>query len=362
MRNPFKPTAGAEPPILIGRDDVVLAFEEGLHNGCGAPGRLMRISGPRGSGKTVLLNDLGERAREFGWKVVDVSAGTGFLADLIHELSSAQHVKSGSLGLTLPPVAGTLSFEKDERSLRDLMRVRAASASGLLVTIDEVQDASVEDMQQVAHAVQHLIREGQDVALVFAGLPMGVAELVNGDALTFLRRALREDLGAIGEEEVSLSLGDSFKASGMTLSSEVLAEITKATAGYPYLIQLVGYYVWQRAANHFSDSSEVTAQDAYEGIRIAMERFHQAVHEPAVAKLSPSALEYLLAMARCGTSTSAGELSAMLGKSTKALSSIRRTLLQRQVIQAPQRGYVEFAIPFLREYLLENQEELGQIV
>ena len=82
MRNPFKPTAGAEPPILIGRDDVVLAFEEGLDNGCGAPGRLMRISGPRGSGKTVLLNDLGDRARDAGWKVVDVSAGSDFLSDL----------------------------------------------------------------------------------------------------------------------------------------------------------------------------------------------------------------------------------------------------------------------------------------
>ena len=55
--NPFRPTAGAEPPRIIGRDDISLEFVEGLMSGVGAPARLMRITGPRGSGKTVLLCD-----------------------------------------------------------------------------------------------------------------------------------------------------------------------------------------------------------------------------------------------------------------------------------------------------------------
>lgn len=41
--NPFKPTAGKRPPILIGRESVIEDFEEGLDNGAGAPGRLMLI-------------------------------------------------------------------------------------------------------------------------------------------------------------------------------------------------------------------------------------------------------------------------------------------------------------------------------
>lgn len=49
--NPFRPTAGAEPPRIIGRDDISLEFVEGLVSGVGAPARLMRITGPRGSGK-----------------------------------------------------------------------------------------------------------------------------------------------------------------------------------------------------------------------------------------------------------------------------------------------------------------------
>lgn len=43
--NPFKPTAGMNPPELIGRDAVLDDFAEALENGPGAPDRLMRISG-----------------------------------------------------------------------------------------------------------------------------------------------------------------------------------------------------------------------------------------------------------------------------------------------------------------------------
>ena len=360
MRNPFKPTAGAEPPILIGRDDVVLAFEEGLDNGCGAPGRLMRISGPRGSGKTVLLNDLGDRARDAGWKVVDVSAGSDFLSDLFHELAPQRELSGAKVSLNLPFASGEVSLVQDEPSLRDLIRKASESSAGLLVTVDEVQDAELGQMQTMAHAVQHLIREGKDVAFVFAGLPMGVADLINGKAMTFLRRALSEELGAINIQEVSLSLGDSFRGTGMDVSKDVLSELAEATGGYPYLIQLVGYYVWQRARIHHDDNPVVTSQDVSEGVSIAMSRFHEAVHEPAISGLSSTAVDYLLAMARDPGPSSAKDLAARLGRSTKSLSSVRRQLIQRQVIEPVRRGYVDFAIPFMGEYLLENEEEIRE--
>ena len=240
------------------------------------------------------------------------------------------------------------------------MRKASESSAGLLVTVDEVQDAELRQMQTVAHAVQHLIREGKDIAFVFAGLPMGVADLINGKAMTFLRRALSEELGAINIQEVSLSLGDSFRGTGMDASKDVLSELAEATGGYPYLIQLVGYYVWQRARIHHDDNPVVTSQDVSEGVSIAMSRFHEAVHEPAISGLSSTAVDYLLAMARDPGPSSAKDLAARLGRSTKSLSSVRRQLIQRQVIQSVRRGYVDFAIPFMRKYLVENEEEIRE--
>lgn len=50
--NPFKPTAGKMPPVLVGRQNIIEDFQEALDNGAGAPGRLMLIMGQRGYGKT----------------------------------------------------------------------------------------------------------------------------------------------------------------------------------------------------------------------------------------------------------------------------------------------------------------------
>jgi Mn-dependent DtxR family transcriptional regulator len=41
------------------------------------------------------------------------------------------------------------------------------------------------------------------------------------------------------------------------------------------------------------------------------------------------------------------EIARRMGKKTNEVSSIRAKLLQREVIQAPQRGYVQFAVPDL---------------
>ena len=54
--NPFKPTAGKMPPILIGRQQILDDFKEALENGAGAPGRIMLITGQRGYGKNSTVN------------------------------------------------------------------------------------------------------------------------------------------------------------------------------------------------------------------------------------------------------------------------------------------------------------------
>ena len=48
MENPFRPTAGAAPPDLVGRGGVLDEFAYGLHIGSGAPGLLTIFTGARG--------------------------------------------------------------------------------------------------------------------------------------------------------------------------------------------------------------------------------------------------------------------------------------------------------------------------
>lgn len=69
MTNPFKPTAGRIPPILVGREEIIEDFDYALKDGVGSPGRLMFLTGARGVGKTVMLDTLGTHAQKQGWKV-----------------------------------------------------------------------------------------------------------------------------------------------------------------------------------------------------------------------------------------------------------------------------------------------------
>lgn len=357
--NPFRPTAGAEPPRIIGRDEIVLEFSEGLRTGVGAPARLMRITGPRGSGKTVLLCDLRERAIEQGWKTAMVAATPQLLEDLEDQIFGTSAIDSASLGLNLGIASAELNMaSKMKGSLRTRLKVLTQESKGLFIAIDEVQDAPVDAMRTIATTVQLLIGEKVNIALAFAGLPAGVMDLINGEALTFLRRALPEALTTINQVEVAISLRDSFAESGLLLDGQPLEMAARATKGYAYLIQLVGYSVWQRADLNRGKRATVSKEDVEMGIALAEARFHDVVHEPAIAGLSLQDIRYLLAMCEDKRVSKSSDVAKRLGKKTSEVSSIRARLLQREVIQAPQRGYVEFAVPDLDEYLRQNKAEI----
>lgn len=65
--NPYAPGAGLRPPELAGRDADIQSFETILARASfGRASQSMVLTGLRGVGKTVLLNDLADRARRRG--------------------------------------------------------------------------------------------------------------------------------------------------------------------------------------------------------------------------------------------------------------------------------------------------------
>ncbi len=357
--NPFKPTAGKTPPAIIGRDEVIDEFSEGIENGAGAPSRLMRISGVRGTGKTVLLSEVGKIAQDQGWLLIKEVATDGLCQRILNSLLPAFKVTSAEVSPSLMGASlGTVKLEHVGPTLyQALARAIHENGHGLIITLDEVQDAAIDEVRVLSIAVQQLIGDDLDVAFVFAGLPSMINDIISGKTLTFLRRAVPFELKAVELGEVAASLSQTIRDTGIDITDDLAGQLADATQGYPFMIQLIGYQVWQRARR--SSSNVVDEKIVADGIRAARERFDAAVIEPALQRVSPAGIEYLLAMAAEGPGLiQSGNVLRSLQKNSRQVSVLRSRLLKDSLIEAPGYGKLRFAIPYMEDYLNVHRDEL----
>lgn len=372
--NPFKPTAGKMPPILIGRESAIEEFTEGLDNGAGAPGRLMLVTGQRGFGKTVLLTEFRRIASERKWQVISETASPGVAQRLVDALTpNGPHIDQASVSpsIGIPGIASAslghinLSSNTVPLTLRNAISKRLESSKigkgkGVLITIDEAQAASLNDLVAIATAVQHVITsidetdvpdtEKKGVAIVFAGLPSVVNDLVNDNVTTFLRRALRCELDNVPLLDVKNAFLESVADSGKTMSGDDAWVAAQATDGYPYMVQLVGYYMWQSAQRRHSDA--ITKDDVVSGIADAQIAFDDAVCAPALDGLRSAEIEFLHALTTdYPSATAVGDIASRTGRSRSWVNKYRAALIKDKIIRPAGHGLVAFAVPHLGDYL-----------
>ncbi|MDO5494582.1 MAG: AAA family ATPase [bacterium] len=365
MRNPFKPTAGATPPHLVGRDEVIDQFMEGIENGPGAPDRLTLFTGQRGVGKTVMLGEVADRVQEgHQWQVLSETATTGFLERLTRDAIRLLPSERGRrlTSITLPVVGGGASFalSKDAAPQSDFREALTALAdqcaqggTGILITLDEVHSRNSEELAQFAADIQHLIREGREVAVAFAGLPAAVDELLDSSQITFLRRAERVFLQDVPIREVTRALQETITSSGRFISPEDAELLAESTRGYPFMIQLVGYHSWRKATSDLIDT-----EACRRGIHQALTRLGSLVHAPALRSLSEVDRTFLVAMSHDEGPSRTSDLAQRMGKSAQYTSVYRQRLINAGMVQPVGHGTVDFAIPGLREYLRDHAASL----
>ena len=364
--NPFKPSFGASPPLLVGRDSLIEEFAEALEDGPGSAGRATLYTGARGCGKTVMLNAVEDRAKERGWLVVSETASPGFVDRIarqhlprILQTFDPDAVQRRLTGVTGPLASGALTWETTlnhapEATLRsqiDLVTdLLAENETGLLVTLDEIHRNQIDELRQVATAVQHAFREERELAFVGAGLASAVSDVVNDDVLTFLRRAERHALGAVPDDDVARALRTPVEASGRHVGDRALAAMVEGTRGYPFLIQLVGAQVWRLRRSDV----EISIDSAREGVANALRRLGALIYEPALADASAIDKSFLLAMAEDDGPSRMKDIQQRLSITTNFASQYRLRLIASELIESTGHGYVDFALPYLRDYLREH--------
>ena len=369
--SPFRPSFGTNPPMLVGRDQVIAVLGDALDSGPGHPGRATLYTGARGVGKTVMLNEAEAQARERGWVVVSETASSGLVERLVTEglphvarLLEFPDLERRVSGVSLPMNLGSVDLEVSPRNrasaglrtqINELTDHLARHDTGLMITVDEIHGGRLGDLRALGAVVQHCFREERPIAFVAAGLPAAVKDLLNDDVVTFLRRADRHHLGGVDAADVADALRQPIEASGRRIDEDALAEAVTGTGGYPFLIQLVGHWIWRSRP----EDMVIDLAQASEGLLAARRRMGSLIHEPALFDLSSIDRTFLAAMAVDEGSSRIADVAGRMNVDANYASQYRLRLIGADMIRPAGHGRVEFAVPYLRDYLREHAATLG---
>lgn len=358
QRNPFTPGFGTTPLFLAGRDQLIGDMRSAFEDGFGNPDLSTIIIGARGTGKTALLSGIEVEAELAGWVVTHVIAGPGMLEAVYERSSSAtrhllearsrRHLSGVEIGQLVGLHWTTDSEEQPSWYMRmsNLLDELEQRGIGLLITVDEVR-TDIEEMIELASNYQLFVREGRKVSLVMAGLPAHVSSLVTNESVSFLRRATHRYLESIPDEDVELAFRLTAESSGKVVNEQALHDASAAIAGFPYMLQLVGYHAWVASRKE----GVITPAHVEQGIRLARRRLEDGVFMATYRELSAGDRLFLRAMLEDEDSSRLSDVARRMGKSNSYASSYRLRLLNQGVIDETLTGRLFFALPFFREWL-----------
>lgn len=363
--NLFRPSFGTYPHLLVGRDELLDEFEDAFDGHLDPSGLTVLLSGQRGMGKTVLLDAYRNAAEAAGWLVITESSSNGLLARLtydhlprlLQEHSDKGPTRLESANLTLGPVGGGGTWadrypaESTLRSqINELTDALRASGRGVVITVDEIQAADVEELRKLGEIIQYARREERLLAFAAAGLSTPIEELLDHPGATFLRRAEHHVVGPVSRGDVRTAIARTIADGGRMIDLRALERAAGSADGYPFMIQLVGYHSLKKQTS----GDTVTGEAVEGGIEAARRRLGRLVHTPALRPLSDVDRTYLLAMAQDDGRSRTGEVAERMGVSPQYAGEYRRRLIKDGIIEAAGHGFVQFTIPYTAEHLRQH--------
>ena len=346
----------------MGRDRVIARLDAAFDHGPTHPDYTLLFTGPRGSGKTVMLNAAEAVARDLGWGVVSVSASSGRVRHEVLAILAGDFGQGGSgfriSGIQVFGVGA--SVERDPPMSADLpalLRPALTGAAdymdtrdaGLLVTIDELQAGDPAEMREFATALQHVTRrELRPLAFVGAALPEVEDTLLADPGMTFFQRCARARLGALGMDDTRLAIEAPIRDSGGRIEADALGRAVEAAAGYPFMVQLVGFHSWDICDD---PAAGITRRDVEAAVIEASAVLVSQIVRPVWNSLSPVDRAFLVAMSEDDGSSHVAEIADRLGKDGNYVNHYRGRLLRAGAVATAGRGRLRFTHPVMGDWL-----------
>ena len=383
IRNPFSPGAGSPPPELAGRDTILDQARVLL--GRVKQGRMEKsllLTGLRGVGKTVLLNEIERQAFDEGYKTILIEATESkhlptllvphlrkVLFDLDRIKAVGDKVKRGlkvlrsfigaikvsygdiRIGLDVDPEQGTADSGDLEVDIPDLLIAVAEAAEergvAVAILIDEVQYFSSLELSSLIMAMHKMQQRQLPLVLFGAGLPVlfGLA----GESKSYAERLFSfPSIGPLSRSHAIKALQEPVKEAGESFEQSALDEIYQVTKGYPYFLQEWGYQCWNIASD-----SPITRRVVLKATSLVRDRLDQNFFRVRFDRLTPREKDYLRTMAELGDgSYRTANIADTMGKNISKLGPIRAALLKKGMIYSPSHGEIDFTVPLFDKFML----------
>jgi len=375
-RNPF----ASRPPELAGRDAILEAARISCGRAInGRSTRSIMLLGLRGTGKTVLLNEIGKIAREEGLLVSKVEAPEReSLARLLfpemrkvmRSLSAVEAAKQiatrGLNGLRgfasifkidiagveigVEPEPGFADSGDLQYDLPDLFAVigQAAQAAGKgwILLIDEVQYFSEADLSALIVSIHHMSQEGLPVLLVGAGLPQ-VARLA-GEAKSYAERLfLYPAVDALDQVSAIQAVQKPIADEEASIELAALGNIVDRTRGYPFFLQ-----EWASTAWNNAEGPEITVEDVDHSYAETLASLDAGFFRVRIDRLTKSEVQFVKTMSELGDGPYAmADIAKAMGRTQSSLGPTRANIISKGMIYSTDHGYLNFTVPLFAEYM-----------
>jgi hypothetical protein len=385
-RNPFAPGAGSRPPELAGRDIILDAAKIACGRAVqGKSARSMMLLGLRGTGKTVLLNEIGRNAEQEGLFVSKLEAPEGVsLARLIfpemrkvmRSLSKVQAAKNiASRGLTglrnfasifkiemagveigvepEPGLADTGDLQYDLPDLFTLIGKAAKIAErGWLILIDEVQYLSEADLAALIVALHRMSQGGLPVLLIGAGLPQ-IARLA-GEAKSYAERLFQYPaVGALDPASARKAVEKPIFDEKATITTDALEVIIERTKGYPFFLQEWASVIWNNA-----EGPEITFEDTDKSYTETLASLDEGFFKVRIDRLTKAEIQFVTAMAQLGDGPYAmSDIAKKIKRTQKSLGPTRASTISKGMLYSTDHGYLDFTVPLFAEFIRRQYKE-----
>ena len=359
--NPFSPGFGRTPHSLVGRDDLLADLGSGLAAGPRDPRYASLLMGVRGSGKTVVLNELEDRAARQGWVILSADGSSRGLPERIVNAIAVTRGDSPSIGAAAGPQKGSRlqSFglrlgvlsatwhawdDQPQRprasmgdALASLAHAAAQAGTSVLLTVDELHAVDREEARRLSSDIQHIAgRAGLPLAFVGAGLLEMRYTLLADTKITFMQRCERYEMNSLKEADAAVGMGLPIRDAGGDITPEALRVATRfvGESGHgPYRLQILGHTMWRMAG---APDQTIDTRAVEQSLPVAEAAVARSICAPAWHELSDAAQSYLAAAAVGAGHTSPSELARQVAERT-GLSARRTANIRRHLVLA---GYL----------------------